>query len=50
MSVGIWVLIFFLIYFGTAPFISHLKYQSLKYGKLPKKKDILVFGLGLELV
>ena len=43
MSIGIWVFIFFLIYFGTAPFISHLKYQNLRYGKLPQKKRYIGF-------
>ena len=43
MSIGLWVFIIFLIYFGTAPFIAHLKYQNLRYGKLPQKKRYIGF-------
>ena len=43
MSIGIWIFIFFLIYFGTAPVIAHLKYQNSRYGKLPQKKRYIGF-------
>ena len=40
---GIWVIIILFVYIGLAPLISFQIYKKLKYGKLPKKKNLIGF-------